>query len=197
MSTFIQEGDIEFEFESGWNVVKYDESPEYLHGIARLEGVWKTECDGRQYTRGTKAVDILGLRESELMFLEVKNFRRARIDHRARIRDELPLEVGFKVCDTIAGVVGCSRGASNKTLRTFAKKLATKRATVMVILYLEEPPTTNDFELKRRKARLGTITNKVKEKCSWLTTAVLVVNDQEVGNGLKGIRTRESEAGRC
>jgi len=55
---------------------------------------------------GTKAVDFVGVRGGSLFFFEVKDFRGYRIENTRRQREELPLEIGLKVRDSLAGVAG-------------------------------------------------------------------------------------------
>lgn len=179
MTTGIKEGNITFRFGESWTVLKYDETPEYLNGIKKLNGVWKIEEDGKKHSRGSKGVDILGSIEEALTFIEVKDFRKAGGDRESRIQDELPFEIGFKVCDTVAGVVGNVRDATATAFHGLAKLLIDPSCAIEVILWLEEPPTTSNAESLRRKSRLSTTTNKLKCCCKWLTDRVLVVNSEE------------------
>ena len=179
MTTVIRAGDIEFRFGGSWTVLKYDESSEYENGIRKLSGVWKIDKEGKKHSRGAKGVDIRGSRARTLTFLEVKDFRGATGDREARIQNELPFEIGFKACDTVAGVVGGARGVSATAFQGFAQMLIDASSPLEVILWLEEPPVTSDAELLQRKSRLSTATNTLKRCCRWLTDRVLVVNSKE------------------
>lgn len=179
MTTVIMEGDIEFRFGESWTVLKYDESPEYENGIRKLSGVWKIDKKGKKHFRGAKGVDILGSQARTLTFIEVKDFRKATGDRESRIQHELPFEIGFKACDTVAGVVGGARDVSTAAFQGFAKMLIDASSPVEVILWLEEPPVTSKTELLQRKSRLSAATNTLKRCCTWLTDRVLVVNSKE------------------
>ncbi len=191
MTTEITVEDVEFRFGESWTVLKYDDSREYQDGIRKLNGVWKTDKDGNEHRRGCKGVDILGSREGVLTFIEVKDFRKTSDNPTSRIRDELPLEVAFKACDTVAGVVGRAREPGAVIFRGFAKLLVDAECPVEVILWLEEPlfwleePLVPPCAVSlRRKALLSTATSKLKRYCRWLTDRVLVVNREEYGHVL-------------
>lgn len=179
MTTVIRERDIEFRFGESWIVLKYDESREYENGIRKLSGVWKIDKDGKEHSRGTKGIDILGSRARTLTFIEVKDFRKATGDRESRIQDELPFEIGFKACDTVAGVVGSVRDGSDSAFHGFAQMLVDSNSPIEIILWLEEPSVTSKAELLRRKSRLSTATSKLKQCCKWLTDRAFVVNSEE------------------
>ncbi len=65
---------------------------------------------------GTKAVDILGILENkELYFIEIKDFRKYRIENRNRLlKGELFIEVAQKIRDSIACIV-CAHRMGNDT----------------------------------------------------------------------------------
>lgn len=189
MTTVIKEGDIEFRFGDSWTVLKYDESPEYKNGIEKLSGVWKVDKDGKKHSRGCKGVDILCSRAGTLTFIEVKDFRKATGDRESRIQDELPFEIGFKACDTVAGVVGGARNVPATAVQGFAQMLIDASFPVEVILWMEEPPVTSEpAELLRRKSRLSTATSRLKQCCKWLTDRVLVVNSKEYARVLVDLK---------
>ncbi len=86
--TRIEEGRLAFEFGERWNVFKLDDHRDYRQGIAKIEN--------------SKAVDFLGiLNNSELYFIEVKDFRGYRIENRDRLLSgQLSLEIARKVKDS-------------------------------------------------------------------------------------------------
>ena len=133
----------------------------------------------RAMAEGAKGVDILGSRARTLTFLEVKDFRRAMGDRESRIQNELPFEIGFKACDTVAGVVGAARDAGPTAFQGFAQMLVDSNSPIEIILWLEEPSVTSKAELLRRKSRLSTATSKLKQCCKWLTDRAFVVNSEE------------------
>ena len=179
MTTVIRERDIEFRFGESWTVLKYDESREYINGIRKLSGVWKIDQAGKKHNRGSKGVDILGSRVRTLTLIEVKDYRKASGNYESRIQDVLPFQIGFKACDTVAGVVGSVRDASATALHGFAQMLVDSNSPIEIILWLEEPSVTSKAELLRRKSRLSTATSKLKQCCKWLTDRAFVVNSEE------------------
>lgn len=177
MSTLIKEEDIEFDFGDSWKVLKYDESPEYKRGIRKLSGIWKRESDGTERHRGSKGIDILASRGTKrVLLIEVKDFRKAQSDPEPRIRDELPLEVAFKACDTVAGVIGSCRLADSAAIfHHISPLLIDDGCSLEVVLWLEVTSGSSDIERKRRKSLLSVTMNKLKQSCVWLTKAVFVV----------------------
>jgi hypothetical protein len=87
-------------FDDAWSVAKWDDSIWYRSGIERLQG----DLDGR--SEGTKAMDVVGMRDDIPYLFEVKDFRGYPIENKYRHVSELPLEIGLKARDTIAGMVG-------------------------------------------------------------------------------------------
>ncbi len=160
MPTF-EEGNLSFEFADSWQVVKYDEQPDYQSMARGL--------------RGTKGVDFVGVRSESMLFLiEVKDLRGHRIQNKERLLGgELADEIGQKVRDTVAGIVGFRRTSSvRETWRLFSECLADVSAPVKVVVWLERD-TPNHWR-QRRKVRRSVATNVFKKRVKWLTSRVIV-----------------------
>lgn len=156
------EGVIRFVFGDRWLIRRLDNHPSYRSGIEKLDG--------------TKAVDFVGiLDENELFFMEVKDFRGHRIENRSRLRNELWIEIGQKVRDSLACIIGAHRTSSSEPelWEKLNQRIHDKRKTIKVILWLEED-MVHSKAAKGRKPRLSTYQNMLKKKLRWLTTKVLV-----------------------
>src|SRR5258706_6976539 len=104
--TQFNEGHITFEFGPRWRVDKWDECAVFTSGLKKLNGEL-TDGAGIKHGEGSKAVDFVGVLDNEKLYLvEVKDFRGHRIDNQRRLDAELPLEIGLKAPDTLAGLVG-------------------------------------------------------------------------------------------
>lgn len=161
MSTFC-EGRLELTFDSPpWDARKWDDEPAYRLGIQRLEE--------------TKAVDFVALREDLLLYLELKDFRRHRIENKLRLRDgDLAKEVALKVRDTIAGIVGARRARQDgDEWAPFARAAAAKKPSLHVVLWLEEDMPPRGPQGAHDRARI-TFEAELKRQLRWLTTKVFV-----------------------
>lgn len=145
----IQEGKLQFEFSSDWQVCKYDGENHFYHNqVCRCQG--------------TKAVDILASSGTELFMIEAKDFRGDRINNKERIiKGELVIEVAQKVRDTIAGLYGAYR-CFNDELQPFYNQLFYgKRQPVKVVLLLEEDIYSGKIKsLKQKRSALAKALHK-------------------------------------
>jgi len=146
MPTIIEKK-LTFSFPEGWLVNKYDEQSFYRQKV--------------QKCRGTAAVDILALSETDLFLIEVKDFRKHRIENKKRIQHaELADEFAQKVRDTIAGLYGAYRW-HNSIFTPFcnylyANQKEERRRKITAILFLEEdmpPVKASDFKVVHRYLR--------------------------------------------
>jgi hypothetical protein len=148
-----------------WTVVKYDGHRDYREKIAKLDG--------------TKAVDFVGLHngpDGVLYWIEVKDFRGYRIRNKHRLSDgELAAEVGHKVRDSIAGVIGAYRMSGQwEVWRPFVRAIWRRDCTIRVLLWLEEdnipgPPG-------RRQNASQVQAQLLRDSLGWLTARVFVVS---------------------
>lgn len=152
---------IRFEFGESWTIVeKWDDADAFRRGVCRLQD--------------SKAVDIVGVRDGNLYLIEVKDYRGYAIESKARQPDELPLVIGCKVRDTIAGLVGASRMAPTPWLNTCAGLLQDKRQRVYVVAWVADPDPRPAEPIQKRDTWMKTRRDRVKQRLSWLTTYVQV-----------------------
>ncbi len=142
-----------FEFPDGWYVKKYDECNFYRKQFAEPEDI--------------KAVDVLALGEV-LFVIEAKDFRGYRIANRKRMaQNELALEIGKKIRDTVAVLYGAHR-LGNQELSKFCDYLFVRNSRpIKVILLLEEdrPPTGH----KSFKAIRPYLLTAIKQRLRYLS----------------------------
>jgi hypothetical protein len=157
------EGFLSFHFDDTWHAVKWDNHDAYRSGVERI---------------GKRAVDFCGLRSGDLFLIEVKDFRGHRIQNKDRLtggeEEDLATEVAHKVCDTVAGLVGAcrTRVTEEDTFRPFGDGLASTKADVRVILWLEADPALY-------AATRATLADRLKKKLRWLTYKVTVASTRE------------------
>lgn len=167
MRTFI-ESDLKFEFSTAWWLEQYDNLTDYIN----LKNV----------VPGSKGVDFIGILNNEtLSFIEVKNFRGHRIESKPRLQlgeDPIEIEVAQKVRDTLAGITAAARNSTHlknewQRVLTF---LQNDKKNVEVILWLEEDSFSHSVvaNARRNKSNSGTLSRRVKQKMTWLTTRVFV-----------------------
>jgi hypothetical protein len=185
MPSTIVEGALEIELGDEWGFVKWDDCRAYRHGIHKLGG-----C---------KAIDVLAFSEirGELLMIEIKDFRRHRIENKGRIKDrELFVEVGHKARDTIAGICGAARRSGDATLTRLAAQLTTQ-TPLTVVLWLEEDLHAGDVPLvhgERQGTRSSMMTQQLKKSLRWLTTRAMVCSLQGSRLEGRGIRVRARPA---
>ncbi|KHD10600.1 hypothetical protein PN36_16995 [Candidatus Thiomargarita nelsonii] len=144
----IEEGKLQFQFPSDWQVCKYDGINHFYYNQVR-------RCEG------TKAVDILAWSGKELFMIEAKYFRGDRINNKERIlKGELVAEVTQKVRDTIAGLYGAFRGFNEELQPFYRQLLSEKRQSVKIVLLLEEDrPPERAKSFKYRRSQLQKVLN--------------------------------------
>lgn len=157
----IPEEDLRFDFGEPWSVViKWDEHPAFVHGLRR-----------QQSTRG---VDFFGLCGADPYFIEVKDFRRYRIENKGRLNSgDLAAEVSCKVRDTLAGAVwACGRAGDDPQIGTVLRHVFASRVKCRVALWLEE-------DLPREPASRGWLEDQIKRHLRWLNPHVRVLSRSE------------------
>lgn len=158
---------IELVFDGDWAVAKWDDARAYLNGIAKLNG----RLDDR--AEGTKAIDVVGLRGRVPFLFEVKDFRGVAIENQKRQLHELPLEVGLKARDTVAGVVGCvALDKQDELLHQWLE--AARDRKIQVIALIAEDAARPGEPTGKRKIREDERAARIKQKLAWLTPRVLV-----------------------
>ena len=165
MATALVEGHQRFTFGDRWTVIKYDEHRDYRNGALR------NRCSG-------KAVDFAAVHtELWLCLIEVKDFRGHRIENQGRLSGLLAEEVGLKVRDTVAGIIGAHRVSSSPNdWRVYSRELVKREPALRVVLWLEDDLAQTNPQ--RWQAKASTLMKLIKEYTCWLTHRVLVTNSQ-------------------
>jgi hypothetical protein len=171
--TTFKESDLKFNFSSDWWVVQYDDLTDYNKLKNTVEG--------------SKAVDFIGiLRNKTLVFFEIKNFRGHRIENKPRLSagdDPLELEIAQKVRDTLAGMTAAARNSTHlrHEWQRVLSFLQDEGINVEIVLWLEEDtPPQYDTLLKRKVQAIGgTLSRRIKQRLSWLTSRVFVCSISE------------------
>jgi hypothetical protein len=165
-----EEGYLAFEFGDDWQetVIKFDEHDDYSNAKKSLEGM--------------KGVDFLGILQDELIFVEVKDFRGYRIQNKARLATgELMIEVGQKVRDSVACVVGAGRVSSEReTWQTYKQFLCQDNGRVRVVLWLEQDRPHRPHNLVQNDM----LQKELKRRLKWLGVRINVYSLQQPSNNL-------------
>jgi hypothetical protein len=162
---------IDFEFDDRWLVTKWDESPWYRDKIERLKG----EVDGK--SESTKAVDVVGLHDETPYLIEVKDFRGFAIENKQRQLGELPLEIGLKARDTIAGIAGLvALGETAELPVRWLRAVREGPRPVHVIAWVAEDLARPGELAHKRASREHERLSVLKQRLAWLTRRVWVTN---------------------
>ncbi len=166
----LKEGKIEFDFDDKiWKkVIKYDESTDFKK-IEKLNG--------------TKAVDFAGLCNSDMVFIEVKNYRGVRIEKKEILKTgEIEDEIATKVKDTIAGIVGAARNSTHQKhlFSEYLSSIINSKNQVKMVFWIEEDlnTMTNTTFKKRIKARKNNHIKLLRTRLNWLTQKIFVADKQ-------------------
>ncbi len=175
--TRLDESRLRFEFGESWTVLRYEDSSGF-RSISVLTGEL-SEGDTRR-THGTKAVDFVAVREGLLFLIEVKNFEGHERETRVRLERELDLEIGLKVRDSLAGLVGAARsGTLAEPLARSIAKVANDGQGVRVVGWIER----DDPPAMKRWMSIGDdpLEDRIKKKLRWLKPKVLLCNRERSG----------------
>ncbi len=168
---------IRFCFGESWTMVeKWDDSRLFRDGICKLNGEVRDEETGAPGKLGTKAVDIIGVRDGDLYLIEVKDFRGHAIETKKRQPSELPLTIGCKVRDTIAGLIGASRQNRAPWVETCAKLLVDGQRRIFVVAWIEDADLRKEEPIKKRTTWQMERAHRLKQRLSWLTHKVIVAS---------------------
>ncbi|MEZ5672967.1 MAG: hypothetical protein R3E08_11560 [Thiotrichaceae bacterium] len=157
-----EESRLKFNFADTWQIFQLDSSNFYRKRLsAQVEE--------------TKAVDFVGIHQQVLYFVEVKNFKGHRIENKGRLeKSELSTESAQKVRDSIACIIAANRSSETEKWQDYKKLLCNPETMLKVIIWLEQDLP----KYRRQKARNSTEIKRFKEKLSWLTSQVFVVNQE-------------------
>lgn len=160
---------IRFEFDDSWAIAKWDDSTWYRERIARLKGTF----DGNY--QSTKAVDAVGMRDDMPYLFEVKDFRGFAIENKARHVEEIPLELGLKARDTVAGLLGVTAlGAHDDLLARWIRAVNQLGRAVNIVAWIAEDATRPGEHAHKRAVREWQRLRSVKQRLAWLTPRVRV-----------------------
>jgi hypothetical protein len=176
---------IRFAFGESWTVVeKWDDTRIFLDGICKLNGELHDEEPDGARALGSTAVDIVGVRDGDLYLIEVKDYRGYPIETRKRQLRDLPLVIGCKVRDTIAGLVGASRSRDDHWVETCARLLVQRKRRVYVIAWIADPALRPAEPLQKREIWQKERSDRLKQRLAWLTPHVTVASpfDGPVGD---------------
>lgn len=184
MATKIIEDNLEFNFGDAWQVVKYDATTTYREGIGRLQGVLDQGTPDAK-SEGTKATDIVGLHpDFGLLLMEIKDFRKHRIENKKRVNGEVALEVALKTRDTVAGLVGAWRW--NKPEAVYGRSLK-PTVPVKVVLWIESDETNDKKAWSERLRALG---EDMDRKLRWLSVRCLAVGKPLGGDSIPDLEVK-------
>lgn len=175
--TRLEEGKLAFEFGERWRVEKWDFCAVYLDGIQKLHGELLDESETVR-GEGTKAVDFVGVLDAEKLYLcEVKDFRAHRVENQKRQRRDLPLEIGLKVRDTLAGLVGAYvKQGGPEWVELCGKALTARKHQVHVVVWIAEDAMRPGEPDRMRAGRDSVRLLEIKRSLRWLTSRVRVEN---------------------
>jgi hypothetical protein len=174
---------IRFTFDASWTAIKWDETDAHKLYIGKLQ------AEGN----GTKAVDILGLRNGCPYMFEVKDFRGPAIAIKNLHRD-LPLELGFKARDTAAGVVGAVSRGERGLAEKWLAAVACDHNIVRVVAWIAEDASRPGEPQHKRKARVSERGASIAKRLSWLTDRARVrVEDPLREMTVPGVTARSLE----
>lgn len=179
-----EEGAFRFEFGDNWHVIKLDVDPHYRQGIEKLDG--------------TKALDFIGVfANRDLYLIEVKNFRGYRIENKERIlTGALALEIGHKVRDSVACLVGAYRTATiREKWQPVIQRLLDPRSTIKVVVWItQDLPRHQSFN--ETKAQEVVFLKQLKTKLRLLTYRVFLVNLESTLDQLPDVEIHNLPAGK-
>ncbi len=97
---------------------------------------------------------------------------------------DLPLVIGCKVRDTVAGLVGASRSRDDPWVGTCARLLVERKRRVYVIAWVADPALRPAESLQKRSVWQKERSDRLKQRLAWLTPYVTVASpfDGPVGD---------------
>ncbi|MBC8443426.1 hypothetical protein H8D79_01730 [PVC group bacterium] len=107
----------------------------------------------------------------------MKDFRGHRIQNQSRFNGPLASEVGLKVRDTVAGIMGAHRVSSfPQDWQSYSREMAKREPPLRVVLWVEDDLAR--MHPLRWQARASALMNQIKTYACWLTPRVLVINSR-------------------
>lgn len=166
-----------FVFGDRWTVAfKYDATAFYREGPERLKGDLRKRSNNstKVVPQATRAVDVIGVHATDgLLLLEAKDFRGFTAENEHRVKGEAALEVGLKVRDTIAALVGAARKPVDEFPAEDVTAFLVQGRRVSVVLWLEDDTFCDE---RMAKSKLGILNGVLKTKLSWLNVQTFVLS---------------------
>jgi hypothetical protein len=161
---------LRFTFDDSWSVAKWDDSAWFKSGLYKLNGTLAGKDEG------TKALDIVGLHRDVPYLFEVKDFRGFAIESKARQVSELPLEIGLKARDTVAGLLGLLSSNKGRGDLPEAWVRAAQKAErrVHVLALLAEDDARPGEAQRKRDVRASERLRNLEKRLTWLTSKVFI-----------------------
>jgi hypothetical protein len=161
---------LEVSYSTEWQLAKWDESRAYRNGLER-------------WVQGSKAVDLVGTKAGALHLIEVKDFVGHHLENKSRLTSaELAIEVAQKVRDSIAGIIGGSRGADPGLWDVLAALLVGTRHELTVVLWVF-------IDLHRKDVVvLNTLTQDLKKRLRWPRVYIATTQDDLLLSGITAKR---------
>jgi hypothetical protein len=175
MNQTFKEGNLDVRFSDWEKVIQFDKHIDY-------EKV-------KNIIPNTKGIDFVGIRNGKAFFLEMTDFRNHKEDKNIKIQlndkgNELMIEVAEKVKSTLACVLAAARNSTNESdfWKSIISIIQDSKKDVSIILWIG----IDDARINFSKAKAGIYTQTLKQKLSWLTSKVMVANQNEENNfGMK------------
>lgn len=165
----LKEGELAFDFGDDWQIIKFDEHPDYRKASLMLSG--------------TKGVDFLGIYGKDLYLIEVKDFRGRKIAD----KENLLLEVAQKMRDTLACILAFYRTSSSpECWQPYFDLLCKKDTRIKVVFWLEKVAAhkviRDSYRYEKATSEFSILLKSLKPKLSWLSSHVLVCSQATQGS---------------
>jgi hypothetical protein len=135
----------------------------------------------------SSSVDLLGLHGEIPYLIEVKDFLGFSIENKRRQTRGLPLEIGLKARDTLAGVVGLvSLGNPPELPKRWLRAVRDSARPVHVVAWVAEDLARPGELAHKRKVREQERLSVLKQRLAWLTRRVWV-SDPLASSTLPGV----------
>ena len=122
-------------------------------------------------------MDLVGVRDDVPYLFEVKDFRGFAIPNKARQLVELPLEMGLKARDTIAGLLGLLAADKGVALaERWVRAVQERKKKIHVFALLAEDAVRRAEPNRKRDARSLERMGTLRHRLSWLTTRVFITD---------------------
>jgi len=176
-----EESRLKFTFDKNWKIFKLDEN---------------IDCKQIKKLDGTKDVDFLGILNDNIYFIEVKNFKNYMLENQDKLKNygnSLMIEVGQKVKDSLACIVGAKRNSiTDKPLwNNILKIISDEQKSLNIVLWLEmdnfvnqDNNIRNSNQNKRNIVNNRSYESRLKEKLSWLTNYISILKTDNYKDNL-------------